>query len=108
MNELDIFSAAVELTTPEDREKFLDEACGDNEALASASSLSCFRPDEAGSFIESLVHDFRTHINDRTVQSPKVPAQRIGPYKLLQQIGEGGMGVVFMAEQTEPIQRTVA
>ena len=32
----------------------------------------------------------------------------IGPYKLLQQIGEGGMGVVFMAEQTEPIQRTVA
>jgi serine/threonine protein kinase len=32
----------------------------------------------------------------------------IGPYKLLQQIGEGGMGVVFMAEQSEPIQRTVA
>ena len=32
----------------------------------------------------------------------------IGPYKLLQQIGEGGMGVVFMAEQTEPVQRTVA
>jgi serine/threonine protein kinase len=33
---------------------------------------------------------------------------RVGPYKLLQQIGEGGMGIVFMAEQTEPIQRTVA
>src|SRR5262245_16374704 len=32
----------------------------------------------------------------------------IGPYKLLQQLGEGGMGVVLMAEQTEPIQRTVA
>ena len=36
------------------------------------------------------------------------PGTVIGPYKLLQQIGEGGMGVVFMAEQTEPIQRTVA
>ena len=36
------------------------------------------------------------------------PGTIIGPYKLLQQIGEGGMGVVFMAEQTEPVQRTVA
>ena len=36
------------------------------------------------------------------------PGTIIGPYKLLQQIGEGGMGVVFMAEQTQPIQRTVA
>ena len=36
------------------------------------------------------------------------PGTVIGPYKLLQQIGEGGMGVVFMAEQDEPIQRTVA
>ena len=47
-----------------------------------------------------------------TAPSPTPIAERpgtvIGPYKLLQQIGEGGMGVVFMAEQTEPVQRTVA
>ena len=45
-----------------------------------------------------------------TIERPiaERPGTVIGPYKLLQQIGEGGMGVVFMAEQTEPIQRTVA
>ena len=36
------------------------------------------------------------------------PARTIGPYKLLQKIGEGGFGVVYMAEQTRPIQRRVA
>ena len=36
------------------------------------------------------------------------PGTQIGPYKLLQQIGEGGLGVVYMAEQTEPVKRRVA
>src|SRR5262249_18251399 len=44
--------------------------------------------------------------------SPPLPAEksgmRIGPYKLLEQIGEGGMGVVWMAEQQEPVRRLVA
>ena len=38
----------------------------------------------------------------------QTPGTLIGPYKLLQEIGEGGMGTVFMAEQTEPVQRMVA
>ena len=41
-------------------------------------------------------------------RSPRAPARSIGPYKLMEQIGEGGMGVVYMAEQTEPIRRKVA
>ena len=44
----------------------------------------------------------------RPFPAPATPGTQIGPYKLLQQIGEGGMGVVFMAEQTEPVQRKVA
>src|SRR4029077_5867224 len=40
--------------------------------------------------------------------SSEQPGTVIGPYKLLQQIGEGGMGTVYMAEQTQPVRRTVA
>ena len=41
-------------------------------------------------------------------QVSEQPGTVIGPYKLLQQIGEGGMGTVYMAEQTRPVQRKVA
>ena len=62
---------------------------------------------ELGSFLDSR----RTRsMRPRSIEPPitERPGTVIGPYKLLQQIGEGGMGVVFMAEQTEPVQRTVA
>jgi serine/threonine protein kinase len=47
---------------------------------------------------------------DLTIDQPSLekPGTEIGPYKLLQQIGEGGFGIVFMAEQTEPVRRRVA
>ena len=47
-------------------------------------------------------------IRPPTGRPPRPPARRIGPYKLLQQIGEGGMGAVFMAEQEQPVRREVA
>jgi WD40 repeat protein/serine/threonine protein kinase len=50
-----------------------------------------------------------TSTSPPTIDQPsECPDTQIGPYKLLQQIGEGGMGVVYMAEQTEPVQRKVA
>ena len=60
--------------------------------------------------VESFILDTPPAGVDATLDHPitERPGTVIGPYKLLQQIGEGGMGVVFMAEQTEPIQRTVA
>jgi serine/threonine protein kinase len=60
----------------------------------------------AGSFLESPAAGFANTI-DLTF-SFEGPGTVIGPYKLLQQIGEGGMGTVYMAEQTEPVQRKVA
>src|SRR6516165_4397498 len=62
--------------------------------------------EQLGSYLESPVA-----AGQRTVDEPRIterPGMVIGPYKLLQQIGEGGMGTVFMAEQTQPVQRRVA
>ena len=63
--------------------------------------------DRPGSFLESP----RRLQSDATIDRPPIaerPGTQIGPYKLLQQIGEGGMGVVYMAEQTRAGQRRVA
>jgi eukaryotic-like serine/threonine-protein kinase len=107
MNELDVFSAAVQLETLEDREKYLAQACGDNAHLRQRIESLLRSSAKAGSFIESPGLGFVASLGiDRPIAEG--PGTIIGPYKLLQQIGEGGMGVVFMAEQSEPIQRTVA
>ena len=107
MNELDIFSAAIELKAPEDQEKYLDKACGDNQVLRQRIKSLLRSSHESGSFIESPAHDF---VPAATAFQPiaEQPGTVIGPYKLLQQIGEGGMGVVYMAEQQKPVRRRVA
>jgi eukaryotic-like serine/threonine-protein kinase len=101
-----IFGEAIEISSPQDRRLFLDRACQGNTELRHDVEKLVEDHFRAGSFLESPAADLLS----TTGQWPI--AERtgtiIGPYKLLQQIGEGGMGVVFMAEQTEPIQRTVA
>jgi len=102
----ELFLEAVERQPRESRNAYLDEACGDDAALREQVESLLAASDRAGSFLESPAsNDALT-----TDQSPLTerPGTVIGPYKLLQQIGEGGMGVVFMAEQSEPLQRTVA
>ena len=64
--------------------------------------------DKAGSFLDARPGRLPHADTERFPPVTERPGTVIGPYKLLQQIGEGGMGVVFMAEQTEPVQRTVA
>jgi serine/threonine protein kinase/tetratricopeptide (TPR) repeat protein len=94
----EIFDAALEREGGAEREAYLDGACGpDAELRARVDSLLAAH-EEAGAFLQSPA----------VGAPPEEPGARIGPYKLLQLIGEGGMGAVYMAEQVEPVRRKVA
>ncbi|MEX2168352.1 MAG: protein kinase [Pirellulales bacterium] len=105
MNEESVFHLALE-KLPSERAALLDETCQADAELRGRVERLLAEHDRQ----ESFILDTPPAGLDATVNHPisERPGSVIGPYKLLQQIGEGGMGVVFMAEQTEPLQRTVA
>src|SRR5262245_52309831 len=94
-----IFLAAAE-RRPEGRAAFLDAACGTDVELRRRAEELLRAHDEPG-HVPGIPDGESSHCGERA-------GHRIGPYKLLQQIGGGGMGAVWMAEQTEPVQRKVA
>jgi eukaryotic-like serine/threonine-protein kinase len=105
MTEREIFLAAVKEPTTAERAAFLDQACGADANLRRQIEALLVEHEQLGSYLESPVG------MGGTLDEPQIaerPGTVIGPYKLLQQIGEGGMGTVFMAEQTQPVQRKVA
>src|SRR5262245_58380926 len=101
----DIFLAALDKRALIERKAFLDTACGGDAKLRAQVEGLLRSHEQAGSFLDAPLFD-----SPATIDSPVVEklGTRIGPYKLLQQIGEGGMGVVYMAEQLEPVRRRVA
>ncbi len=102
-SEVDLFTEAVQLPA-EKRSAFLEAACGgDVELRANVEALLKAHVD-SGEFLEQAPAE----IKPQTGLPGEKVGDRVGRYKLLQQIGEGGCGVVFMAEQEEPVRRKVA
>src|SRR5262249_43139486 len=104
---LSIFACAIERPSPEERAAFLDAACGADVELRRRIEALLRAHDEAGGFLRDQP---AARDPAATVDRPdsEGPGSVVGPYKLLEQIGEGGFGVVFLAEQTQPVRRKVA
>lgn len=106
MTVVELFEAALEV--PEaGRAAFLDQACTGDETLLRKVKALLKAHERANHFLDQPA----TRERPETGAFPTIgekPGDQIGRYKLLQQIGEGGWGVVFMAEQEEPLRRRVA
>ena len=101
-----IFGRALEIESPHDRSAFLNEACAADPALRAEVEDLLRAVAGAGDFMNRTVPPDPVTISHAPIAEG--PGTRIGPYRLLQQIGEGGMGVVYMAEQEQPVRRKVA
>src|SRR5262245_45322563 len=129
MSERDLFIAALQITDPAERVAWLDRACGGDVALRQRIEVLLQALDKAGSLLDSPVlapqaPSEETGPGEATDEpSCAAPGQEssleksvteqpgvvlAGRYRLLEQVGEGGMGTVWVAQQTEPVKREVA
>jgi tetratricopeptide (TPR) repeat protein/tRNA A-37 threonylcarbamoyl transferase component Bud32 len=123
MNETSILDAAREKPTPAERAAFLDEACAGDPTLRARLEALLRPPDQPGSSGDQPATEpgatGQLPTPDREALTalpaaaaggpqPEGPGTRVGPYLLLEKIGQGGMGVVYLAEQEQPVRRRVA
>ena len=120
-----IFCAAIEILSDSERAAYIAQACGEDENLRGRVEKLVGAHFRAGNFLESPP-DMGATVDSQSpaaevdiagqwhAQPPRPapvverPGAVIGPYKLVEEIGEGGMGTVFLAQQTEPVKRLVA
>jgi len=100
-----IFGKAVEIASPAEREAYLAEACGGDPRVRAEVESLLRAGQDAGGFFAGLRPPPAPTVEQPV---PERPGHVVGSYKLLEQLGEGGFGVVFLAEQSEPVRRKVA
>ena len=102
-----IFNGAL-LLPQADRAEYIGHAAKGDDKLIQRVQALLHAHDEAGGFMEEPAAPAARPTIVLTAPPTEKPGDRIGRYKLLQQIGEGGCGMVYMAEQEEPVRRRVA
>src|SRR5262245_40487181 len=99
----EIFLAVLE-RAPDQRDAYLDQRCaGDDELRRNLAVMLKAHAAGEGPLDRGAVRETAAHEH-----AAENPGALIGPYKLIEQIGEGGMGTVWMAQQMEPVKRLVA
>lgn len=112
--ERDLFLDAMEIESSSKRKLFLEKACCEDQDLLDRLSQLLKLHEEAGDFLKGKGKEGAqsTEVSEPQTRIVKPDSEElgtvIGRYKLLQQIGEGGFGIVYMAEQREPIRRKIA
>ncbi|MCP4450071.1 MAG: protein kinase, partial [Planctomycetes bacterium] len=105
----DIYTLLLEVLeqpTAQDRAAYMDKVCQNNPGLRTELESLLRAHEQAGSFLE--VDSESASVTMDQAPLTLTPGTVIGPYKLLEKIGEGGMAVVYMAEQERPLRRRVA
>jgi serine/threonine protein kinase/tetratricopeptide (TPR) repeat protein len=105
LDEAAIFHAARHIEDIDARAGYLEDACGQDEALRARVEALLHVHEEEKSFLNTPFAGPAQTLDESISERPGTV---VGPYKLLEQIGEGGFGVVFMAEQFRPVRRNVA
>ena len=104
-----IFLQALEIESPADRAVYLDRACGADTQLRAGVEALLRASTKSGDLLDlPELPDTAGYVLTIDRHPLEIAGAQIGPYTLIEEIGEGGMGVVYLAEQRAPVRRKVA